>query len=72
MKKLTNTLILTLALSMFAVAFGNSANQTSATEPTVLVADSEGHGGGKKLDSEGHGGGKGPHKLNNRTELNAA
>ena len=34
------------------------------THGLVIVADSEGHGGGKghRGDSEGHGGGKGTHK----------
>lgn len=65
MKKLANTLILTIALSTIVAAFSNGANSLKPTRTNVIVADSEGHGGGKgsRCDSEGHGGGKGPHKL---------
>ena len=66
MKKIATILTLALGLSMVA----NVSAQISNSKPNtpVMVADSEGHGGGKgSRDSEGHGGGKGPRIAENKT-----
>lgn len=62
MKKLATILATVLAVSMLSNAALNSVHIAHA--PTAIVADSEGHGGGKgSRDSEGHGGGKGGHRF---------
>ena len=65
MKQTASILSLFVAAVMLAISWSShpSANASSLGS-TVILADSEGHGGGKghRIDSEGHGGGKGPHK----------
>lgn len=63
MKKLATIIASVLAVSMLSNAVVN-AHPVSSSHP-VLLADSEGHGGGKggRKDSEGHGGGKGSRQV---------
>lgn len=65
MKKIAS--ILTLLIAVAALANSSAGKPTIGVSSlgSTVVADSEGHGGGKghRADSEGHGGGKGPHKM---------
>ncbi|MBI1332812.1 MAG: hypothetical protein JST12_02905 [Armatimonadetes bacterium] len=69
MRKIASTLFLSIAFAIAVMAMPGKA-QTSTHNGPVMLADSEGHGGGR-ADSEGHGGGTGHHRVDQTTVYSA-